>query len=281
ALMTGWISPGDEFLEWGWRVPFLLSVVMIVIGYYVRRAVDESPVFVQIAERHQQERVPIAVLLRRHWGLVALAALAFIGNIASGNLTTGGFIARYATDPAGPIGLARAPVLLAIAASSALWLVFTLAGGALSDRIGRRRTFAIGYLCQLAVIFPMFALLNTGRIELLFLGLTLFTIGLGFTSGPQAAWYAELFPASVRFSGVSIAFALGAILGGAFAPMIATALVQATGGTTAVAVYLVGMALVSLSAVLLLRERRGIDLSIANQAAQEVGATVFERPRGA
>jgi hypothetical protein len=85
----------------------------------------------------------------------------------------------------------------------------------------------------------------------------------------------------VRFSGVSIAFALGAILGGAFSPMIATALVQATGGTAAVGWYLVGMAAVSLTAVLLLRERSGIDLSIANQAAQEVGATVFERPRGA
>ena len=281
ALMTGWISPGDEFLEWGWRVPFLLSVVMIVIGYYVRRAVDESPVFVQIAERHQQARVPIAELFRRHWGLVILAALAFAANNAGGYMTTGGFITRYATDPAGPIGLDRTPVLLAIAGSAVTWLVFTLAGGVLSDWIGRRRTYIVGYLCYVAAVFPMFALVNTGRVELLFLGLALFMVGLGLSYGPQAAWYSELFPASVRFSGVSISYALGAILGGAFSPMIATALVQATGGTAAVGAYLLGMGLVSLGAVLLLRERRGIDLGIANQAEQEVGATVFEKPRRA
>ncbi|MFO1402598.1 MAG: MFS transporter [Steroidobacteraceae bacterium] len=280
ALMTGWISPGAEFLAWGWRVPFLLSVVMIVIGYYVRRAVDESPVFLQIAARHQQSRVPIAELFRRHWGLVLLAALVFAGNNSAGYMTTGGFITKYATDPSGPIGLARTPVLLAIAGSAALWLVFTLAGGMLSDRYGRRRVYIFGYACQILAVFPMLALVNTGRIELLFLGLAIFTVGLGVTYGPQAAWYAELFPAPVRFSGVSIAYALGAILGGAFSPMIATALVQSTGGTTAVGWYLVTMSVIALIAVLLLRERRGIDLSIANQAEQEVGATVFERPRG-
>jgi MFS family permease len=280
ALMTGWISPGAEFLAWGWRVPFLLSVVMIVVGYYVRRAVDESPVFLQIAERHQQSRVPIAELFRRHWGLVILAALVFAGNNSAGYMTTGGFITKYATDPAGPIGLARTPVLLAIAGSAALWLVFTLTGGVLSDRYGRRRVYIYGYICQIMAIFPMLALVNTGRIEMLFLGLAIFTVGLGLTYGPQAAWYAELFPAPVRFSGVSIAYALGAIVGGAFSPMIATALVQATGGTIAVGWYLVTMSVIALIAVLLLRERRGIDLSIANQAEQEVGATVFERPRG-
>jgi MFS family permease len=281
ALMSGWISPGAAFVAWGWRIPFLLSVVMVVIGYYVRRAVDESPVFVQIAARHKQSRIPIAELLRRHWGLVILAALVFAGNNCAGYMTTGGFITQYATDPAGPVGLGRTPVLLAIAAAAALWLVFTLSGGILSDRFGRRRIYVVGYLCQILAIFPMFALVNAGRIELLFVGLAIFTVGLGLTYGPQAAWYAELFPAPVRFSGVSISYALGAILGGAFSPMIATALVQATGGTTAVGVYLLAMSLVALVAVLLLRERRGIDLGIANQPEQEVGATVFERPRRA
>jgi MFS family permease len=194
-------------------------------------------------------------------------------------MTTGGFITKYATDPAGPIGLARTPVLLAIAGSAALWLVFTLLGGVASDRFGRRRTFVFGYCCQVLAIFPMLALVNTGRIGMLFLGLAIFTVGLGLTYGPQAAWYSELFPASVRFSGVSISYALGAILGGAFSPMIATALVQATGGTTAVGVYLLVMSLVALAAVLMLRDRSGIDLGIGNQAEQESGATIFERPR--
>ena len=83
ALMTGVISPGDAFLEWGWRVPFLLSFVLIIVGYIVRRSVDESPVFLQIAARKKQTKMPIVVLFRKHWLLVLLAALTFAGNNAA------------------------------------------------------------------------------------------------------------------------------------------------------------------------------------------------------
>ena len=119
--------------------------------------------------------------------------------------------------------------------------------------------------------------MNTGNIWALFLGLAMFTVGPGLTYGPQAAVYSELFPASIRFSGVAISCALGAIIGGAFAPMIATALVQATGTTLSVSVYLLIVALVSTGAVLVIRERKGIDLGINNQAEQEVGATLFDK----
>ena len=103
---------------------------------------------------------------------------------------------------------------------------------------------------------------------LLFLGLAILTVGLGFTYGPQAALYAELFPASIRFSGVSISYAIGAILGGAFAPTIATALVQATGTTASVTWYLVGMTLLGLIATLLLRDRSGIPLGPDHEEEQ-------------
>ena len=106
-------------------------------------------------------------------------------------------------------------------------------------------------------------------------------VGLGLTYGPQAALYSELFPASIRFSGVAISYALGAIIGGAFAPTIATALVQATGTTVSVSAYLLIVALISTARCLVIRERRGIDLGINNQAEQEVGATVFDRRRAA
>ena len=132
-------------------------------------------------------------------------------------------------------------------------------------------------IMQLVGVFLLFPLVNTGDIGLLFLGLAILTVGLGFTYGPQAALYSELFPASVRFSGVSISYAFGAILGGAFAPMIATALVQATGGTTAVGWYLFALTAVSLAAVSMVRDRSGIDLGIGNQAEQEVGALVFDK----
>ena len=269
ALMTI-VAPGDAFLEWGWRVPFLLSIALIFIGHYIRRRVEESPVFLEIAARKEQTKTPIAALFRHHWRLVIVAALVFAGNSAVGYMTTGGYIQNYATNPDGPVGLDRGPVLWAVAGSALSWLVFTWIGAAISDRIGRRSTYVIGWLLLLAALIPLFTLVNTGNVWVLLLGLVLLTVGLGFTYGPQAALYAELFPASVRFSGVSISYALGAILGGAFAPMIAAALVRATGGTTAVTVYLVALVIVSLAATLMLRDRSGIDLGPAHEDEQAV-----------
>jgi len=269
ALMA-MIAPGDAFLVWGWRVPFLLSVVLILVGYYVRRRVEESPVFAELAERKEKARMPIITLFRKHLLLVFIAALVFAGNNAVGYMTTGGYIQGYSTNPEGPLALERGPVLWAVAGSAVTWLLSTLAAGFISDRIGRRTTYIIGWILQLVGVFLLFPLVNTGSIWLLFLGLAILTIGLGFTYGPQAALYSELFPASIRFSGVSISYAIGAILGGAFAPTIATALVQATGSTVSVTWYLAAMTVVGLIATLLLRDRSGIPLGPDHEAEQSV-----------
>jgi len=269
ALMA-LIAPGDAFFAWGWRVPFLLSFVLILVGYYVRKKVEESPVFVELAERKEQTRMPIVQLFRKHSLLVIIAAFVFAGNNAVGYMTTGGYIQRYATDPKGPLGLATADVLGAVTLSAVTWLIFTWLGGWLGDKLGRRNTYIIGWLSMLVAIVALFPLVNSGSIVLLTLGLMLLTVGLGLTYGPQAALYAELFPASIRFSGVSIAYALGAILGGAFAPTIATALVESTGTTVSVTVYLAIMAVLGLVATLLLRDRSGIPLGPDHEAEQEV-----------
>ncbi|MGO2326098.1 MFS transporter [Glutamicibacter arilaitensis] len=279
ALMTGVISPGDAFLEWGWRVPFLVSIILIAVGYFVRRSVDESPVFEEINEHKAQTAVPILVLFKKHWPLVLIAALVFAGNNAAGYMTTGGFFQAYTTNPEGPVGLERTDVLVAVAFGAAVWLVMTLVAGFLADRIGRKRTYQLGFIILAASLFPVFALVNSGSLVLLYAAFGLFSIGLGLTYGPQAALYSELFPASVRFSGVSISYAIGAIVGGAFAPTIAQALVQATGGTTAVAIYLLVVVTISFTAVSMIRDRSGIDLSFRNQAEQEVGALVFDKRR--
>ena len=279
ALMTGVISPGEQFLEWGWRIPFLVSIVLIAVGYFVRRSVDESPVFEEINEQKAQTAVPILVLFKKHWPLVIIAALVFAGNNAAGYMTTGGFFQAYTTDPEGPVGLERTDVLIAVAFGAAVWLVMTLVAGFLADKIGRKRTYQLGFIILAASLFPVFALVNSGSLALLYVAFGLFSIGLGLTYGPQAALYSELFPASVRFSGVSISYAIGAIVGGAFAPTIAQALVQATGGTTAVAVYLLVVVAISFTAVSMIRDRSGIDLSFRNQAEQEVGALVFDKRR--
>jgi MFS family permease len=160
-------------------------------------------------------------------------------------------------------------VLGAVTVSAVSWLVFTWVAGWLSDRIGRRTTYIIGWILQLVGVFLLFPLVNTANLALLTLGLVTLTIGLGFTYGPQAALYSELFPASIRFSGVSISYAIGAILGGAFAPTIAQWLVQTTGSTDAVTWYLAGMTLIGLVATLLLRDRSGIPLGPDHEAEQE------------
>ncbi|RWZ53248.1 MFS transporter [Labedella phragmitis] len=271
ALMTGVISPGEAFVEWGWRIPFLLSFVLIIVGFIVRRSVEESPVFTELATKKERTKTPIVQVFKKHWLLVILAALTFAGNNAAGYMTTGGFLQGYATTPVeegGLVGMERTPVLLAVTASAVVWLIFTAVGGAISDRIGRRNTYIAGWIVFLVTVWFLFPLVNTGNAFLFFIGIALFTIGNGLTYGPQAAYFTELFPASIRYSGVSIAYALGAILGGAFAPLISAWLVQMTGTSNAVAWYIAGVMTVAFIATLLLRDRTNIPLGLEGEAAQ-------------
>ena len=263
--LTSMLAPGDAFLEWGWRVPFLLSVVLIGIGYWIRRAVEESPVFTEIAERSAQTKTPIVTLFRRYGLVVVIAALVFAGNNAVGYMTTGGWIQGYATNG---LGLTRPEVLWSVAFGAIVWLATTWFAGSISDRWGRRNTYLVGWALQLVGVFALFPLVNTGNVALFALGLMILSVGLGFTYGPQAAFYAEIFPASVRFSGVSIAYALGAILGGAFAPSVAEWLVLTTGSTDAVVVYLAAMTVVGLLATLAFRDRSGMPLGIDHEDEQ-------------
>ncbi|TDP95768.1 putative MFS family arabinose efflux permease [Leucobacter luti] len=272
ALMTGVISPGAAYLEWGWRVPFLLSVVLIFVGFVIRRSVEESPVFAEIAERGKQKQVPIIALFRRHWHLVILAALVFVGNGTLGYMTTGGFLNNYAIAEQ---GLDRTVVLVAAAFAALVWFCSTLFAGYLADVIGRRNTFLIGFALQALVAFPIFWLVNTGGLLGLYMALVLISTGLGLTYGPLAAWYSEIFPASIRFSGVSITYAVGAVLGGAFAPMISQMLLESTGTTAAVSWYLLLTTLLGAAATLCLRDRSGIPLGPDHEAEQARGATIF------
>lgn len=276
ALMTT-IAPGDAFMEWGWRAPFLLSIVLIVVGYFIRHGVEESPVFAQIAERAEATKAPISQLFRKHGLLVLVAALVFAGNGAVGYMTTGGFIQKYATNPDGAVALDRGPVLWAVTIAGAVWLVFTWIAGWVSDKIGRRNSYLLGFTIQFLAILPLFSLVNTGSINMLLLALCVLSVGLGLTYGQQSAMYTELFPASIRFSGVSITYAIGSILGGAFAPTIAQSLLQATGTTVAITVYLCGMTLVGFIATLLLKDRSGIPLGPGSELVQQQSPLIFHR----
>ncbi|PTT16048.1 MFS transporter [Microbacterium sp. HMWF026] len=260
ATATLWVltssMSAEAFLAWGWRVPFLFSIVLIVVGYIIRRAVEESPVFEDLVRRRKESSAPLGQLFRKNWRQVILTALVFIGNNAAGYL----LIAFFATYTVTVLGLARPTVLLATTLASFGWLGFTLWGGRLSDTLGRVRTFQLGYLLLAIWAVPMWFLIDTGNIVWYFVALFVMTFGLGLSYGPQAALYAEMFPANVRYSGVSIGYALGAILGGAFAPMIAEALLRSTGASWTIGAYIAVAALVSLVAVSLIKEPKGVDL---------------------
>ena len=276
ALMSGVIAPGDAFLEWGWRVPFLFSIVLLFVGHWMRKAVEESPVFEEIKERGSASKTPVMDLFKNHFWLVITAALVFAGNSAIGYMTTGGFIQNYTTNPDGPLALPRTPILISVTVSAAVWLLFTWISGGLSDKIGRRNTYIIGFIVQLFGVLALFPLVNMGTIWSVSFGLCFLSIGIGMTYGAQAAFYSELFPASIRFSGVSISYAIGAILGGAFSPLIASWLISMTGSTAAVAFYLAVMTLIGLGATLILRDRSGIPLGpeyedLQNESSFSIG----------
>ncbi len=266
ATATLWILTTslteEQFLSWGWRVPFLFSIALIFVGYIIRRAVEESPIFAELQERKASSSAPLKTLFQRNTKEVVLSALIFIANNAAGYLLIA-FFSSDATRPveAGGLGLERPPVLLATTLSAIGWLAFTLWGGMISDRIGRVRTFQIGYVLLGLWAIPMWFLIDTGNIYLYFVALLVMTVGLGLSYGPQAALYAEMFPADIRYSGVSIGYAIGAILGGAFAPMIAELVFGKTSQIWTVGLYIVVVCIISLVAVSLVKTKNDVPLN--------------------
>ena len=250
----------DDFAAWGWRVPFLLSIVLIVVGYLIRRAVAESPVFQEMALRKKESKAPLGELVRNHKLPVLYSTLIFIGNNAAGYLLIAFFIS-YATKT---LKMPTPQILLATTLASFGWLIFTLVGGWLSDRIGRVKTFLAGYAIVFVWMIPMFALIDTKDIVLYGVALFVLTVGLGLSYGPMSAMYAEMFPANVRYSGISIGYAFGAILGGAFAATIAESLLQSTRWTGSIGIYIMILCVISSVGVVLAKETKGRPLGVSS-----------------
>jgi len=248
----------DQFKAWGWRVPFLISVVLIVVGYFIRKSVSESPVFKELAERKRESSAPLAELFRHNTKQVVLTALIFIANNAAGYLLIA-FFSSYAQKT---LKMDPAAVLFATMLASFGWLIFTMYGGRLSDKLGRVRTFQIGYILVFVWMIPLFLMIDTKNIWMYGIALFLLTVGLGLSYGPMSAMYAEMFPVNVRYSGVSIGYALGAIVGGAFAPLISEALLNQTKWSGSIAIYIMVLCVISFVGVSFVKETRGADLGV-------------------
>ena len=244
-LLLTTIFGKEAYVEWAWRIPFLISVVLVVIGAIIRFRVSESPVYEEIRERADESSAPLGEMMRDHFGTVVTAAFIFAANNACGYMIIA-FMGAYATKT---LGLPQTQVFSAVIVAALLWAVLTLWSGSLSDKIGRVRTFSIGYVILFICVLPVWMLIDQANIWMFAAALIIFVPGLALSYGPQSALYAEMFPRSVRFSGVSVGYALGAILGGAFAPMIAELLMDTFGGTWAIGMYLMLLCAISLVAL--------------------------------
>ncbi len=252
------VTTEEQFISWGWRVPFLFSFVLILVGFFIRMKVDESPVFLEMKERKKESSAPLKELLTTHKKFTFLAALIFAANNAAGYLV----IAFFAAYGVNTLGMERNDTLIASLIGGVGWLIFTLYGGWISDRIGRVKTFQIGYGIIIVWSIPMWFLLDTASLPLFALAIFILTMGLGPSYGPQSALYAEMFPVSIRFSGVSIGYALGSIIGGAFAATIAQSILNATGQSWLIGLYISVLAIISFLAVSVVPKKlQGINLN--------------------
>ncbi|WP_326836213.1 MFS transporter [Amycolatopsis rhabdoformis] len=236
----------EDFRSWGWRVPFLVSLVLVVVGLVIRLRVEESPVFARLRASGERSRLPIADVLRRRPRAVLVAALSFIANTALGYV----FFAYLLSYGTSVLKLSSTTMLVEIIVGSVVWLVSIIAGAIWSDRVGRKRVYLVGSVLLVVWSIPFFLLVDTRQPWLLGLAVVVLNLGLGATYGPQSALFAELFEPRYRYSGASFAYAVGAVLGGGFAPLIATALQTSTGTSLSVSLYMVAVALISLGAVL-------------------------------
>jgi metabolite-proton symporter len=248
------------FLSWGWRIPFLLSAVLVVIGLWIRLSVAESPVFLAAASRAEAaadtEHPPVVEVVRRSWRQLLVAMGARMAENMSYYVITA-FILVYVTTS---LGLSRSTGLNAVLIASGVHLLTIPLWGALSDRVGRKPVYLLGAIGMAVWGFMFFVLLDTKSFWVMALAATVGLVLHGAMYGPQAAFFSELFGTRVRYSGASIGYQLASIAAGALAPIIAVALLRDTGSTVPISLYMLGMCVITVIAVLVARETRGMPL---------------------
>jgi MFS family permease len=248
---------GDQFLVWGWRIPFLLSIVMIAVGLYIRLGIVETPTFRSLVAQERIERVPALEVIKRQPKQIILAAFARMAEQAPAYIYLA-FVFAYGTQV---LHASRNLLLTALITSGLVSLVTIPLAGHLSDQFGRKRIYLIGSVLTGIFGFIYFAMLNTAVPGWIFLGIILSFVPHALMYGPQAALIAECFTPRLRYSGASIGYQLASVIAGGPAPLIATALLAATGSGYAIAVYIALCAIVSIIATIKMPDYTNCDIS--------------------
>jgi len=260
--------PERSFLAWGWRVPFLLGIVLTGLGFFIRLKVMESPVFEQARKTggdRRAPRLPIVEVLRTHKKNVFLSMGARMAENAFFYIFTV-WVLSYATQN---LGLSRSSLLNGVLIGSAVQIVAIPWFGALSDRIGRKPVYLGGAVFLLAFVMPFFWLVETRSEPLVWLAIVVGMVGHAALYGPQAAFFSELFGTGTRYTGASLGYQLAAPFAGGLAPLIASALLRSSGGATwPIAVYLGFLGVITLVSVKLAAETHRTNLSEDPATAQ-------------
>jgi MFS family permease len=256
---------GDQFLTWGWRVPFWISIVMVGVGLYIRLGLLETPVFARIVEQRRVERAPVIEVIKRQPKEIILTALCRMAEQGPFYVYAA-FVFTYGTTV---LHSSRNLLLTALLTATGLSAVSIPLSGYISDRIGRKRMYLIGAVSVGVYGFIYFGLMNTAVSGLIFLAIVLSFIPHDMMYGPQAALIAECFPPRLRYSGASLGFHLSSVIAGGPAPLIATALFAAYGSGYVIAVYILLTAVVSIVATSFLPDYTNRDISHGEAAEPE------------
>ncbi|WP_430645088.1 MFS transporter [Agromyces sp. GXS1127] len=248
--------PEDQFLTWGWRVPFLFSIALVAVGLVIRLRVAETPMFQQLEQIGARKRVPILDVLRNHWRAVVIAFVAVLSFTTSQGLMTVCGVSEAVGAGADPTG-----VLNWKATAAVVTVVVSILAAKASDRLGRRTMIVAGCVLGIVLALPIITLLQTGTVWGFAIAIILGN-GLvqGMVYGPIAAFVAEQFPTALRFSGASAAYQSASTVGAGFSPLIATSLVIAFGATWPVALFWMVVLAASAGAVLLTKESKDVDI---------------------